>query len=216
MAGGAGVIAEADLRKWCDAAGDYTDALNHACARWDITSNQRLRQFLAQLAHESAGFTRLEENLNYSAEALRAKFSRERISESMCDLYGRSPKHPADREAIANAIYGGEWGRKHLGNTEPGDGWAFRGKGLIQITGRDNTRRCSRALFDDERLLHHPELLLEPEGAAQSAGWFWYNHDLNRKADADDLEGITRVINGGLLGLEDRRDCLTRAVEVWP
>lgn len=105
---------------------------------------------------------------------------------------------------------------KRLGNTSEadGDGQRYRGRGLIQITGRFNYLKCSVGLFGDERLLGQPELLEQPEWAAESAGWFWFVKGLNVKADANDFVGITRIINGGINGLADRRELWGRAREV--
>ena len=96
-------------------------------------------------------------------------------------------------------------GRKDLGNTQPGDGARFCGRGLIQVTGRANYAKCSKSLFGDDRLLKNPELLEQAEWAAKSAAWFWSLHDLNTLADKDQFTAITRVINGGTNGLEDRK-----------
>lgn len=96
-------------------------------------------------------------------------------------------------------------GRKDLGNTQPGDGARFAGRGLIQVTGRANYSEASQALFSDDRLLRNPELLEQPEWAAKSAVWYWTTRNLNGLADADRLTDITKAINGGTNGLEDRR-----------
>ncbi|MGE8150905.1 glycoside hydrolase family 19 protein [Pseudomonas vancouverensis] len=102
-------------------------------------------------------------------------------------------------------------GRESLGNTVPGDGFKFRGRGLIQITGRSNYRQCSLGLFGDERLLTSPQLLEQPQWAAESAGWFWDRNGLNELADRDQFNSITRRINGGLNGLQDRLQLWARA-----
>lgn len=96
-------------------------------------------------------------------------------------------------------------GRKDLGNTQPGDGAKFCGRGLIQVTGRANYAKCSQALFGDDRLLRTPELLEQPEWAAESAVWFWSSRNLNALADADRFTDLTKKINGGTNGLEDRK-----------
>lgn len=102
-------------------------------------------------------------------------------------------------------------GRADLGNTQKGDGFRFRGRGLFQITGRANTRDCSLALYGDERLLDTPELLEEPDGAAHSAGWFWQAHGLSLLADAGRFEAVVRVINGGTNGMDERLHFYARA-----
>ena len=101
--------------------------------------------------------------------------------------------------------------RSDLGNTQPGDGFKFRGRGLIQITGRSNYANASQAIYADDRLLDTPELLQQPEGAAASAGWFWDSHGINAKADADDIYAVTHAVNGGLNGLPQRQAYLAAA-----
>lgn len=165
--------------------------------------------FLAQLAHESAGFTRFEESFDYSVERLREVFSRTRISDEECRQWGRAPGRRADQEAIANRVYGGLWGRNRLGNTQPGDGWKYRGRGCAQLTGRDNYARCGAALGLD--LLAHPDLLLIPEHNARSAVWFWTTKNCAPHAMRDDVETVSRAWNGGTNGLADRIRFLKRA-----
>ncbi len=111
-------------------------------------------------------------------------------------------------ERIAARVYANRLGN---GNEASGDGWKFRGRGLIQVTGKDNYRQCSHDLYGDDRLVTNPAQLEQPPGAAGSAGWFWASRELNRLADAGDFEGLTRRINGGLNGIEDRRRWLERA-----
>jgi putative chitinase len=109
------------------------------------------------------------------------------------------------------AVQKGYEGRADLGNTVAGDGLKYRGRGLIQITGRDNYRECSLGLFGDDRLLFLPELLEKPQWAAESAAWFWQKNGLNELADRDQFNSITRRINGGLNGLQDRLSLWARA-----
>lgn len=187
--------------------------LQGTCKAFDITSPRRLAGFLSQIGHESAGFSRLEENLNYSAEALLSMFGRHRISEAQARRLGRTPYQAANPEGIANAIYGGAWGAKNLGNTQPGDGWRFRGRGLKQLTGRDNYTRCGQALAED--FITHPERLLMPVNAALSAGWYWQSRGLNAAADRGDIEGMTKAINGGLNGLEQRTALWRHGLETF-
>lgn len=183
--------------------------LAEAAASFGIEKADEVCHWLAQMAHESAGFTKTKESLNYSVNALLATFGRHRISEDGARKYGRD-KNPADQVAIANCIYGGKWGRENLGNTEPGDGARFIGRGFKQLTGRDNYSRCSHAVYGDQRLIESPELLEKPEGAGLSAGWFWRTKGLQRLALADDIEAITKVINGGHLGLAERKAWLAK------
>lgn len=112
------------------------------------------------------------------------------------------------RELASGAAYEG---RGDLGNTQPGDGMRFKGRGLIQITGRTNYRACSQALYGDTRLLAHPELLEDILPACRSAGWFWRRAELNARADAGDIRGITRTINGGYNGFAERLTCYATA-----
>lgn len=123
--------------------------------------------------------------------------------------------HESGCFAYVRELAGGKQyeGRMDLGNTEPGDGQRFMGRGLIQITGRTNYARCSLALFSDTRLLDHPELLEQPILATRSAGWFWKTHGLNEVADAGDFLRITRIINGGTNGLQDRQKLYARALQ---
>lgn len=183
------------------------------CKAYEINTPKRIAGFLSQIGHESAGFTRLTENLNYSTEALLSMFGRHRISEEQAKRYGRRPGQVANQEAIADTIYGGEWGRKHLGNTEPGDGWRFRGRGLKQLTGRDNYKRCGIALAED--FVSAPDRLLMPVNAALSAGWFWASHGLNEAADRGDVLEMTKIINGGVNGLDQRQALYTQGMEVF-
>jgi len=176
---------------------------------WDIDTLERVSGFIAQCGHESAGFTRLEENLNYSWQGLMATFgSRYFPSESIAMQYHRQP------EKIANYVYMDEnrSRRGALGNVEPGDGWRFRGRGLIQLTGRANFQ-----LFG-ESVNMTPEEAVEyastPSGAVESACWYWTNRNINRYADARDIEGMTRAINGGLNGLVDRRERWNDALRI--
>lgn len=183
--------------------------IREAMLRYGINTPLRRAHFLAQLDHESAGFTRTRENLNYAADALVKLFPR-RVTAELAAKIGRTPSQPANQEAIANAIYGGEWGAKNLGNTEPGDGALFIGRGYIQITGRANYAACSRDVFGSGVLLRAPQMLESAPNAALSAGWFWQSRGLNAMADADDLERVTRAINGGTNGLDHRRALLAK------
>lgn len=156
--------------------------------------------FLAQLAHESGGFKRLRENLNYSAEGLIRTWPK-RFNAENARLYARQATK------IANKVYANRLGN---GNEASGDGARFIGRGFIQLTGKDNYNETSQALFGDDRLLRHPELMEEPEHAAMAAGLYWNKRRLHVHAIRDDIEAVTRGINGGLIGLEDRKLWLTR------
>ena len=179
---------------------------------YEITTPRRIAGFLSQIAHESGKLETLEESLNYSADALIEKFGRHRISIADAKRYGRAPGQRANQEAIANALYGGEWGRKNLGNFVHGDGWRFRGRGLKQLTGRTNYDKCGAAIGED--LLSYPDRLLLPVNAALSAGWFWKSNGLNEIADRGDVRQMTKVINGGTIGLPERTALYGKALEV--
>lgn len=180
---------------------------------YEITTPRRIAGFLSQIGHESAGFTRLTESLDYAAERLVPLFGEHRISEADAKRYGRAPGQKANQQAIANTVYGGEWGRKNLGNTQPGDGWLYRGRGLKQLTGRDNYRRCGIALAED--FITNPDRLLMPVNAALSAGWFWSVNGLNAVADRGDVHAMTKIVNGGVNGLDKRAALYAQGMEVF-
>jgi putative chitinase len=181
------------------------------CAEFNIDTRERIAAFLAQTAHESAGYTMLEENLNYSDVTMAAvwparfavkgpdgKYKKDEKGKNIPNAFAKALHRKP--EAIANAVYSNRMGN---GTIESGEGWAHRGMGLKQLTGKDNHKRCGDYLGVD--LVAHPELLLEPEYAARSAGWFWKTNKLNSFADASDIKGMTQVINGGLIGLAQRQ-----------
>lgn len=167
--------------------------------RFSLTTPTRQSAFLAQTAHESAGFTRLTENLNYSATGLATTWpGRFRGADGQPNALARAlHRRP---EAIANVVYANRMGN---GPEAYGDGWRYRGRGLLQITGRAQYQRCGAAL--GLPLVEQPDLLAQPEPAVLSAAWFWQVNGLNELADAGDFETITRRINGGLNGLAERR-----------
>ena len=181
-------------------AGVFVPALNVAMNKFAIVTRLRIAAFIAQVGHESGQLTRLVENLNYSAEGLMKTWP------SRFDLV-RATAAARKPEQIANIVYAGR-----MGNTEPGDGWKYRGRGLIQITGRANYAACGEALGLD--LLSKPELLELPQHAAMSAAWFWSMKDLNTLADKGDFVKITRRINGGLNGQADRQGLYDKALKV--
>lgn len=181
------------------ALAEWVEPTRAACVRWGIDTPREIASFLANINVESAGLTRLTESLNYSVDALIAKFGRHRISIADAKKYGRSAAHPANQEMLANLLYGGEFGRKNLGNTEPGDGWRFIGYGPKQITGRDNVTRFARAMGIPVESA--PDFLRTKEGGMQGAGWFWLSHGLDAKAATPGVEDDRRAINGGTFGL---------------
>ncbi|MGE4278654.1 MAG: glycoside hydrolase family 19 protein [Magnetospirillum sp.] len=171
----------------------FAAPLAEACAEWGIDTPLRLAAFLAQIAHESGQLRALVENLNYSADALLRVFPRH-FNAGQAAAYARQPQR------IGSRVYANRMGN---GDETSGDGWHYRGRGLIQVTGKTNYAACGTALGLD--LIAQPELLEQPGPAARSAAWFWHRNGLNRPADARDIKTITRRINGGLTGLEDRK-----------
>lgn len=189
----------------------WIDPTRTACIRWGIDTIREVASFLANINVESAGLTRLTESLNYSTEALIAKFGRHRISVVQANLYGRNAQHKADQEALANILYGGEWGRKNLGNTEPGDGWRFRGNSPKQITGRANMAAFAKAMGMtlDEAVAY----IATPEGGMMAAGWFWKSHGLDAAAATPGVADDRKLINGGTFGLADVEIVFDRLIE---
>lgn len=187
----------AELKRWIE-------PIKAACLKFGIDTKRELCSFLANIDVESAGLTRLTESLNYRTEALLKLFGRHRISESDARRLGRKPGEPslslARQKDLANILYGGDFGRKNLGNTEPDDGWRFRGYGPKQITGRDNCQR-----FGDTvglKIDQVPDFLRTPEGGCMGAGWFWKTHNLDKFAATPGLGDDRKAINGGDLGLD--------------
>jgi putative chitinase len=179
----------------------------------EINTPLRLAHFFAQIHHESGGFKQLQENLNYSVDGLLRTFGRHRISDLQAREFGRTSTRPANRQAIANILYGGEWGRRNLGNTQPNDGWNYRGRGFKQVTGRTNYAKLSKDTGID--YLNNPDRLLNEADAMTSAIWFWTTNNLNRIADRDDVRAVTRVINGGTIGLKERQELTNRYKQLF-
>lgn len=205
-----------DIVSIAPAAKPYAVQLVKQCAEAGIMANQkRISRFLGQIHVESGGFSSVTESLNYSAAALKATFGRHRISIEDADRFGRTAMQSANQSAIANILYGGDFGRKQLGNTQAGDGWKFRGRGLKQLTGRDNYRRFSRAWLGDESLLDNPDRVAEPDGAVASAVWFWVSNGLNEIADRGTVEDVTRKVNGGQIGITERKEWTARYAALW-
>jgi putative chitinase len=181
----------------------WLEPLNATFAKYDISTPVRQAFFVGQCAHESNNFTRLEEGLNYSASRLMAVWPSRFPTLEAAAPYANNP------EKLANKVYGG---RADLGNNENGDGFKFHGRGCIQLTGRDLYERCGEALGVD--LISEPTLLAEPMYACLSAGWFWNKKGLNALADSKDWDTITKRINGGLIGLDDRKAKIAKALSV--
>lgn len=163
---------------------------------YDINTPKRIAAFIAQCAHESGGFMVLKENLNYKWPTLRKLFSKYFKTDEMAQEYANKPNR---QEAIANLIYANRMGN---GDERSGDGFRYCGRGLIQLTGRSNYQAFADSL--QMKVEDVPAYLMTFEGAAQSACWFWETNNLNKFADVNNIEGMTRRINGGTIGLEDR------------
>ena len=174
-------------------ADKYLPWLNMTMIKYDIETPVRQAMFLSQLAHESGSFRFVQENLNYSVEALRRVFKKYFPDDDIAALYARQP------EKIANRVYANRMGN---GDESSGDGWKYRGRGLIQLTGKNNYTAFSLAA--DNNALLESELVAEPELAVVSAGWFWDTNGLNKLSDTGDVRAVTRRINGGYNGLADR------------
>lgn len=173
----------------------YVDPLNDICQYYDMFENKkRVAAFLAQVAHESGGLNVTKENLNYSADGLRKTFPKYFPNDELAHQYAKQP------EKIANRVYAN---RMNNGDEASGDGWKFRGRGLIQLTGKTNYTKFAEAVSMniDDTIAY----LETPAGAVASAGWFWDNNRLNNYCDNIDFVGLTKRINGGVIGLVERQ-----------
>jgi putative chitinase len=171
----------------------WLECLNTILPEYEIDSPERVAAFLAQCAHESGGFKAIKENLNYKASSLRKVFPKYFPTDELAEQYAHN------QEAIANRVYGNRMGN---GDEHSGDGYAYCGRGLIQLTGHDNYKAFADSLSSSmEEIV---EFLQTFEGCVQSACWFWETNDLNTLADSGDIKAMTKRINGGYIGLEDR------------
>ncbi len=187
-----------EVEAWCE-------ELNKALPKYDITTDQRIAGFVSQCAHESMDFNAMSENLNYREETLNKVFPR---------YFGPGKRNAAEYaknpEKIANYVYMDEFRTSKLGNTQPGDGWRFRGRGLKQLTGRDNYTRFAK---DYSMTAEEAAVWVETkEGALASALWFWNTNKLNPIADTGDVAALTKKINGGNIGLADRQARYAKAM----
>ena len=178
-------------------------ALNMILPDYNIDTPARVAAFIAQCAHESANFKFLQENLNYRAESLMKTWPSRFNSLDMARQYAHQP------EKIANKVYASRMGNN---DEASGDGWRYLGRGLIQLTGKDNYSRFAQSI--DTPLEEIPDYLKTFEGAVQSACWFWETNNLNQWADAGDILTLTKRINGGTIGLEDRKKHYAHALHV--
>jgi len=187
----------------------WYDALVDVLPKYGINTERRMAHFISQTTHESNNFRSLEENLNYSEKSLLAVFGR---------YFGAAPKANAaeyarNPEKIANRVYNDEFRKYKMGNTQPGDGWRFRGRGLKQLTGRENYTGFGK--FMGMSAEEAAEYVATPKGAVESACWFWDTKKLNNIADTDDVVKMTKIINGGNIGLADRQARYKKAMEVF-
>jgi putative chitinase len=175
----------------------WANAMAEVFPTYEINTPQRVSAFLAQCGHESGGWTTFQENLNYSAQGLCGTFKRYFPSIEVATPYARQP------EKIANRVYANRMGN---GDEASGDGWKYRGRGPIQLTGKANYTAFAKAMFDDwQNVVDNPDWVTEDKDfALMSAIWFWNSHNLNHYADIADLKQMTKIINGGYLGLDDR------------
>lgn len=187
-----------EVEAWCE-------ELNKALPKYDITTDQRIAGFISQCAHESMDFNAMSENLNYREETLNKVFPR---------YFGPGKRNAAEYaknpEKIANYVYMDEFRSSKLGNVHPGDGWRFRGRGLKQLTGRDNYTRFAK---DYDLTAEEAAVWVETkEGALASALWFWNTNKLNAIADTGNVAALTKKINGGDIGLADRQARYSKAM----
>ena len=177
----------------------WKEPLQATFDKYDINNARRQAAFLGQCAHESGNFKTLQENLNYSAEGLMKTWPSRFATKEIANQYARNPAK------IAGKVYNGR-----LGNTSEEEAAKYLGRGLIQLTGKENYERCGSAI--GANLVNEPTLLVEPHYAAMSAGWFWNKKGLNELADQQEHGQITKRINGGTLGLDDRIAKTTKAL----
>lgn len=179
-------------------------ALEQLLPEYQIDTPERMAAFLAQCAHESGGFSAIKENLNYRAPSLRKTFAKYFPTDELAAQYAQKP------QAIANRVYANRMGN---GDEASGDGYRYCGRGLIQLTGKDNYFWYAASLeISPEEASEYMETF---EGAAQSACWFWETNNLNQWADRGDILTLTKRINGGTIGLEDRKKHYEHALHVF-
>ena len=182
---------------------EWVDALNATFERFDIMNPLRKAAFIAQCGHECGNFRMLEENLNYRAETLMKLWPKRFPTLEFANQYAKNPKK------IANMVYANRMGNR---DEASGDGYRFRGRGCIQLTGHANYDHAGQALGED--FVMQPELVATPMYAALSAGFFWNTHKLNVLADNRDIKMMTKRINGGFIGLADRERHYNKALVV--
>lgn len=186
-------MVNADQLKLMKIDPSLVQVFNDTFQKWGINTPQQQAAFIGQCGHESGNFTKLEENLNYSADRLMVIWPKRFPTINIAQPYHRNPRK------IANKVYANRMGNRDEASD---DGWRFRGSGWLQLTGHDNFYHAGKALGVD--LVMKPDLVRTPEYAAQTAGWFWATHNCNQLAAAGDWNGLTKKINGGTIGINDR------------
>lgn len=174
---------------------------------FELTTDLRVQHFIAQALHESNYFRSLRENLNYTPIAILKTFNKkvERFTKQEAEKYGRTKDHAANQKMIGNIAYGNRNGN---GDWPTGDGYFYRGRGIFQITGKDNYFAFGKYATID--CLSDPELLTIPNWAVLSACWYWETRNLNQVADTDNVEKVTKIINGGLNNIDERKALLVK------
>jgi putative chitinase len=181
----------------------WVDALNETFERFDISTPVRQASFIGQCGHECGNFRILEENLNYRSETLMKLWKSRFPTIEIANEYARNPKK------IANKVYASRMGNR---DESSGDGYRFRGRGCIQLTGHANYFHAGNACGED--FVMNPDLVATPKYAAMTAGWFWNTHKLNQYADRQDFTLMTKKINGGTIGLDDRIKHINHALDI--
>jgi len=196
-------MVNADQLQRLHISAEWVDALNETFSRFNLTSNNQKAMFIGQCSHECGNFRILEENLNYRAATLMKLWPKRFPTQEIANAYDRNPKK------IANMVYSSRMGNR---DESSGDGYRFRGRGCIQLTGHANYFHASKALGVD--FVADPDLVATPRFAALSGGWFWATHNCNAPADALDYTKVTKIINGGTIGLDDRIKHVQHALAV--
>ena len=194
------------LNPGCEESIAFTAALNEFFPKYDINTKERISAFLAQTSHESAGYRRFEENLNYSADALNRVFPK-----YFRDAGVSAAGYHRMKERIANRVYANRMGN---GDEGSGDGWKYRGRGVIQLTGKNNYKAFTRDTGFD--IVADPDRVLRDRRMTVYTGmWYWGKNNLNKYSDALDIKHQTRVVNGGYNGLKHRQELFDKSMELW-
>ena len=178
---------------------DVQSHLDEILNKYQINTKLRIAHFLAQVMHESGDFAHMAENLNYSADGLMKTFPKYFNADN-------AASHARNPQMIANRVYSNRMGNSDVASN---DGWSYRGRGFIQLTGKENYTKFAKAI--GKSLEETVKYLETAPGALESAAWYWNSRNINAKADADDITAVTKLVNGGTIGLEDRKHKLALA-----